>query len=178
MQKGSSHEYRPGLKRVAVALGSNRGDRFAMLRFGIERLSWVLEEPRASSVYETVPVHYDAQALFLNACCVGRTALTAQQLLSAMQDAERSAGRSSGGPKFGPRELDLDLLLYEELILVTEHLVIPHPRLRERAFVLVPLAEIAPDWKVPATPEREAAMVAQLAGAVDRTGISRTELEL
>jgi 2-amino-4-hydroxy-6-hydroxymethyldihydropteridine diphosphokinase len=99
--------------------------------------------------------------------------------MSELQDAERRAGRRREGPRFGPRELDLDILLYGELTVVSEHLTIPHPRMRERAFVLVPLAEIAADWVVPAVGDgRGAATVGELAAATGRKGVTRTELEL
>ena len=129
----------------AVGLGSNVGARLANLRCGLRAVAAHAEGLTVSSVYETTPVDYQEQPTFLNACCVGWTRLTPHQMLSQLQDAERAAGRGRGGPRFGPRELDLDLLLYGDLKLETEHLVLPHPRMRERAFVLVPLAEIAPD---------------------------------
>jgi len=164
--------------RVAVGLGSNLGDRVANLRFGLCSLRPILEGMRVTRIYETVPLGYVNQPHFLNACCVGWTRLTPLQLLSKLQDAERMAGRGSGGPRFGPRELDLDLLLHGEQTLESDRLILPHPRIRERGFVLVPLAEIAADWTVPAAAEWDAATVAELAAAVDRSGIARTELEL
>ncbi|MCK5484133.1 MAG: 2-amino-4-hydroxy-6-hydroxymethyldihydropteridine diphosphokinase [Gemmatimonadetes bacterium] len=163
---------------IAVGLGSNLGDRLAHLRFAVVRLSQVLEGLRCSSVYETVPEHDDAQPLFLNACCVGRTVLSPWQLLSQLQDAERAAGRRRTSVRYGPRQLDLDLLVYGSFTHEDEVLSVPHPRMRDRAFVLVPLAEIAPEWVVPASQARESATVADLAEATDRTGIVRTELEL
>jgi 2-amino-4-hydroxy-6-hydroxymethyldihydropteridine diphosphokinase len=166
------------LFHTAVGLGSNLGDRLDHLRFGVSCLRRLLADMRLSSVYETVPLDCEAQPLFLNACCVGRTRLTPRQLLSELQDAERAAGRTRGGPRFVPRELDVDLLLYGELVLNTEHLILPHPRMRERAFVLVPLAEIAPEWTVPASGDWAAATVAELAAAVEKKGIERTEYEL
>jgi 2-amino-4-hydroxy-6-hydroxymethyldihydropteridine diphosphokinase len=163
---------------VAIGLGSNVGDRLAHLRFAIRRLGYVLSESRISGVYESDPVDYLDQPAFLNACCTGRTRLSPHQLLYELQDAERAAGRRRGGPRFGPREPDLDLLLYGDLVLETEHLILPHPRMRERAFVLVPLAEVAADWTVAAMRDCEAATVAELAAAVEAAGIERTEYEL
>jgi len=163
---------------VAIGLGSNVGDRLAHLRLGLAAIAAHAEALAVSAVYETEPVEFEDQGSFLNACCVGRTRLTARQLLSELQDAERRAGRRSGGPRFGPRELDLDLLLFGDLSLDTEVLSVPHPRLRERGFVLVPLAEIAADWTVPASAEGSAATVAQLADGVSRVGIIKTELDL
>ena len=167
-----------GGDRFAVGLGSNLADRMANLRLGLKAVAAHAEDLVVSAVYETEPVHFEAQGPFLNACCVGRTRLTPHQMLSELQDAERRAGRRRGGPKFGPCELDLDLLLFGELVLETEQLVVPHPRLRERAFVLAPLAEIAEDWIVPAAVGGKAATVAQLADAVNQAGITRTELTL
>jgi len=163
---------------VAIGLGSNLGDRLAHLRLGLTAVAAHMESLLVSAVYETEPVLFEDQGRFLNACCVGRTRLTPRQVLSELQDAERRAGRRRGGRRFGPRELDLDLLLYGDLSLVSEDLTVPHARLRERAFVLIPLDEIAADWTVPASAEGPATTVAELASRVSHTGITRTELEL
>lgn len=165
-------------ERFAVALGSNLGNRVAKLRLGLRAVAAHAEDLVVSAVYETEPVLFEAQGPFLNACCVGLTRLTPHQLLSELQDAERRAGRRRRGPRYGPRELDLDLLLFGDLALESEHLVVPHPRLRERAFVLAPLAEIAADWVVPAGADQPPATVRELAEAVTHSGIERTELEL
>lgn len=159
-------------------MGSNLGDRLASLTLGLAAVAAHAEDLVVSAVYETVPKLFEAQGHFLNACCAGRTRLTPHQLLSELQDAERRAGRRPGGPRYGPRTLDLDLLLYGDRVVDTARLRVPHPRMAERAFVLVPLAEIAGDWIVPAGPGREAATVAALAGHVDAAGIEKTELEL
>ena len=140
---------------VAIGLGSNLGDRHAHLRFGVERLREFLQDIRVSPLYETDPVGDTDQPPFLNAVCVGRTVLSARQLLSQLQDAERAAGRRRGARRFGPRTLDLDLLVYGPAVLVSAELTVPHPRLRERAFVLVPFADVAPDWIVPGDSGRE-----------------------
>jgi 2-amino-4-hydroxy-6-hydroxymethyldihydropteridine diphosphokinase len=130
-------------------------------------------------VYESEPVGVAEQPRFLNACCVGVTALTPLQLLRILQEAERAAGRQRKGPRCGPRVLDLDLLLFGDLTLRDPELTIPHPRMRERAFVLVPLAEIAPEWMVPAAGSGGTVeTVAALAGRVDREGVRRTCLNL
>ena len=163
---------------VAIGLGSNLGDRLTNLDSGVSSLRKVVRELQVSSVYETDPVGFLPQPGFLNACCVGRTRLSARQFMSELQDAERRAGRRRYGPRYGPRELDLDLLLYGDLTLVSDHLTVPHPRMFERAFVLAPLAEIAADWIVPAAADRPSATVAELAEAVGQIGIARTELQL
>ena len=164
---------------VAIGLGSNVGDRLANLARGVFSLRNVLNGLLVSSVYETDPADYLPQPGFLNACCIGSTRLPPRQLMSDLQDAERRAGRRREGPRFGPRELDLDILLYGDLTVVSEHLTIPHPRMRERAFVLVPLAEIAADWVVPAAADGcRAATVGELAAATGSKGVIRTELKL
>ena len=167
-----------GGERFAVGLGSNLGDRLANLHLGLRAVAAHATDLVVSAVYETEPVLFEAQGPFLNACCAGLMRLMPHQLLSELQDAERRAGRRSGGPRYGPRELDLDLLLYGEEAVQSEHLVVPHPRLRERAFVLAPLAEIAPVWVVPASADQPPATVAELAEAVGQIGIVRTELKL
>jgi len=164
--------------RFAVGLGSNLGDRLAHLRSGVAALERHAADLAVSSVYETDPVGLPDQPRFLNACCVGRTRLSPRQLLSEMQDAERRAGRRQGGPRNGPRPLDLDLLLYSDLVIDAPGLQVPHPRLRERAFVLVPLCEIAGGWTVPGAKGEPAATVTELTEGVLRTGMRSTELEL
>ncbi len=159
--------------RVAVSLGSNLGNRQKALAEAVEVLRRQLDALRVSGLYETEPLHYEQQPQFLNACCTGRTRLTPRQMLSQLQDAERAAGRDRSGPRFGPRTLDLDLLLYGDSAIESPDLVIPHPRLRERGFVLVPLNEIAPDWIVPASRGEPAATVADLAVMVGTDGVRR-----
>jgi len=159
---------------VAVGLGSNRGNRLANLRFGVTRLRGYLEGLSISSVYETRPMYYRDQPWFLNACVTGRTRLSARQLLSELQDCERAAGRRPARQRWGPRTLDLDVLLYGDHVVREPRLVIPHPRLHERAFVLVPLAEIAPEWVVPG-PTGDAETVATLAARIDGSGVEKLE---
>jgi 2-amino-4-hydroxy-6-hydroxymethyldihydropteridine diphosphokinase len=157
---------------VAVALGSNLGDRLHYLRTGIHHLSQQVADLRSSSVYESEPVGVTEQPRFLNACCVGVTALKPREILGMLKEAERVAGRRRKGPRFGPRVLDLDLLLFGDLTLNGPELTIPHPRMRERAFVLVPLAEIAAEWVVPGGAEGGPdATVRELAERVDRSGV-------
>lgn len=96
-----------------------------------------------SSLYETDPVGYADQPRFLNAVCRLATSLSPEDLLSAVKDIEAGMGREPGFPN-APRPIDIDILFYGDWIMNLPHLVIPHPRLEERAFVLVPLAEIAP----------------------------------
>ncbi len=124
-------------------------------------------------------MYVEAQPPFLNACLAGTTGLAPRALLARLQEAESAAGRVRLDPCCGPRTLDLDILLYGDLVLCEPELTIPHPRMRERAFVLVPLAEIAPEWEVPAAGSGETVeTVAALAGRVDRAGVRQTCLTL
>lgn len=133
---------------VFLSLGANLGDREAALRQALERLNAEVEVCRASSLYETEPVGMKEQPWFLNLVCGGETRLPPGRLLDFVQGVEEELGRVRG-VRFGPRTIDIDILFYGELILDTPRLAIPHPRLHQRAFVLVPLAEIAPELAHP-----------------------------
>ncbi|MDH3428061.1 MAG: 2-amino-4-hydroxy-6-hydroxymethyldihydropteridine diphosphokinase, partial [Gemmatimonadota bacterium] len=117
----------PGSLPVAVALGSNEGDRAANLRFGAAGLLQMDAAFRFSAVFETRPMHVVDQAPFLNACAIGWTILTARQFLDRLQNIERCAGRRPGGQRYGPRSLDLDLLLYGDHVIDGPGLTVPHP---------------------------------------------------
>ena len=135
---------------VAIALGSNLGDRERHLREAVTALRPSLDTLRVSSLHDTDPVGVGRQPRFLNAAAVGRTTLPARDLLNTLLEIERRFGRER--PFAGaPRTLDLDLILYGSLVIDEPGLIVPHPRFRERAFVLEPLAEIAPDWRDPVT---------------------------
>lgn len=138
------------MTRVAVALGSNLGDREGYLRAAIAALASAIHQLRVSTFHETAPVGVGAQPTFLNAAAVGETALPAPDLLDTLLTIERDEGRVRPFPG-APRTLDLDLILYDDAIIDTPSLVVPHPRFRERRFVLEPLSEIAPDWRDPVT---------------------------
>jgi 2-amino-4-hydroxy-6-hydroxymethyldihydropteridine diphosphokinase len=139
------------MPRVAIALGSNLGDRESLLGLAQSRLRLLLSDLQSSSTYETDPVGVSGhQPKFLNAAVVGETTMTARGLLMALQLIERDAGRERPFPG-APRTLDLDLLLYGDQIIDEPDLAVPHPRFRERRFVLEPLAEIAPHLKDPVT---------------------------
>jgi 2-amino-4-hydroxy-6-hydroxymethyldihydropteridine diphosphokinase len=130
---------------VAVAFGSNVGDRRATLNSAIQALEPWVRNLRASSFYDMSYVGAEVQAPVLNAVVVGVTSLDAHALLERLLAIEQDFGRTRpyGG---APRTLDLDLILYGDAVLDEPGLVVPHPRFRERRFVLEPLAEIAPDW--------------------------------
>jgi 2-amino-4-hydroxy-6-hydroxymethyldihydropteridine diphosphokinase len=100
-------------------------------------------------VYETRARYLEDQPPFLNACCVGGTRLSPDELLGRLKELEARSGRREEGPRYGPRTLDLDLLLYGEKAIHRPGLSVPHPSLPERSFVLIPLAEIAADWRHP-----------------------------
>jgi len=155
---------------VAVAIGSNLGDRWAHIEFARSRLDALLDGLTTSSIYETDPVGVGAaQGRFLNAAAVGRTTLDPHQLLDALIDIERDRGRERPFPG-APRTLDLDLILFGDDVVDTERLIVPHPRFRERAFVLKPLAEIAPELRDPVTGKtvRELALAVRSGGRAQR----------
>lgn len=137
--------------RVAIALGSNLGDRDAMLAGAAAALRGVISGLKLSSAHETAYVGAGAaQPAYLNAAAVGETALDPRALLEALLETERQFGRERPYPD-APRTLDLDLILYEMDIIDEPGLAVPHPRFRQRRFVLEPLAEIAADWIDPVT---------------------------
>jgi 2-amino-4-hydroxy-6-hydroxymethyldihydropteridine diphosphokinase len=136
--------------RVAIALGSNVGDRHATLTSAIDALRPWVRNLRASSFYDTPYVGADVQPPVLNGAAVGITSVSARALLERLLAIEHDYGRTRpyGG---APRTLDLDLILYGDAVIDEPGLVVPHPRFRERRFVLEPLAEIAADWVDPVT---------------------------
>lgn len=136
---------------MAIALGSNLGDRRAHLDWAFGHLRQHLTGFRASSVIETEPVDVpDSQPPYLNAAVTGRSELEPAELVEWLLALERERGRERPFPR-APRTLDLDLILYGDRIVRTPELEIPHPRFRERQFVLQPLKEIAPELKDPVT---------------------------
>ena len=136
--------------RVAVALGSNVGDREATLRAAVAALTPFIYNTRVSSFHETAYVGDDVQPAVLNGALVGETVLEAHPLLERLLETEQTFGRTRpyGG---APRTLDLDLILYGNSVIDEPGLIVPHPRFRERRFVLEPLAEIAAEWRDPVT---------------------------
>jgi len=126
-----------------LGLGSNLGDRQANLAKAIELLGQRLRLEKVSSIYDSGPVGNVDQPRFLNLVCQITTHLTPTGLLALAKGIESRLGRV--GPSGAPRTIDIDILFYGDQVLKTPELVIPHPRLTERAFVLVPLVEIAPD---------------------------------
>jgi 2-amino-4-hydroxy-6-hydroxymethyldihydropteridine diphosphokinase len=135
-------------KTVYLSLGSNIGDRVANLEAAIDRLRSVGDVIGVSSFYETEPVEFTAQPWFLNCVVQLETEKMPKQLLAAMVRIERAMGRQRTRQK-GPRLIDLDILLFGAAVIKTEGLMIPHPAMPERRFVLEPLAEIAPEVRHP-----------------------------
>ena len=135
---------------VALALGSNVGSRLAHLAGAVAALAAAVDVEAVSSVYASDPVGYQDQGEFLNAVLVGRTRLAPRALLEAARGAEAAAGRRRPF-RNAPRTLDVDLILYGSRVVREADLVVPHPRWRERAFVLAPLAEVAGGWVDPET---------------------------
>lgn len=133
---------------VYLSLGSNLGDRLANLRTAISSLPPQIMPEVQSSIYETEPWGYSDQPAFLNLVVKADTNLQPLDVLRYLKDIEVAMGRKETF-RFGPRLIDLDILFYDDLVIATPELTIPHPRIIERAFVLIPLAEIAPDLSHP-----------------------------
>jgi len=134
---------------VYLGLGANVGDRLANLRMALARLQTLARLEAVSSLYETQPQGVSDQPLFFNAVCLISTGLEPQALLRFLKNLEWEIGRRPGGQTWGPRPIDLDILLYDDRVVDAPELTVPHPRLAERAFVLVPLAELAPELRHP-----------------------------
>lgn len=154
-----------------LALGANLGDPMRQLAAAIERLEAVVGRLELSSVYRSAAVGYTAQPEFLNLVARGATALPPLALLGETSRVERELGRE---PSFrnAPRPIDIDILALGRLVLRSPELTLPHPRLHERGFVLIPLAELAPAWVHPVTGLTPARMLAAAAaaGTAERVG--------
>jgi 2-amino-4-hydroxy-6-hydroxymethyldihydropteridine diphosphokinase len=140
----------PAERRVWLGLGGNTGDRVATLRRALDGLeAGGVVVQLVSALYETLPWGITDQPRFANAALQGRTALAPLELLALAKRLEAEAGRDFGAPRTSARPLDIDLLLIEGVQVEDERLTVPHVHLHERAFVLVPLAEIAPELRHP-----------------------------
>ena len=158
------------MSRVALALGANLGDRLGNLRRAVRELTaagWTVE--RASDVFETPPFGDEDQPPFLNACLVA--SVPEEDPEAALRFLKDLEGRMGRIPRHrnGPREIDLDLLFWDDRVLQTPALTLPHPGIPQRAFVLVPLLQVAADWVHPALRKT----VAELARDVSSEGIVR-----
>ena len=150
---------------VYLGLGSNLGDRQSNLTKAFELLKQRASVEQISSLYETEPVGYREQPRFLNAVCRVSTYLSPEQLLISIKEIETTLGRRASFPN-APRPVDIDILFYGNQVIDTPQLTIPHPRLEERAFVLVPLAELAPELTHPVSGSK----VRELVGRVEGIG--------
>jgi 2-amino-4-hydroxy-6-hydroxymethyldihydropteridine diphosphokinase len=156
------------LKTAYISLGSNVGDRHENLRKAIELLEAEdIHVLRRSSLYETEPQDLKSQPWFLNAVAEIETALFPMQLLGRIRKIERQLGRKRTVPK-GPRTIDIDILLYGNVVVSTAELQIPHPRLTERRFVLEPLLELVPELRHPVTRRPIHELLAATAGQMVR----------
>jgi len=135
------------VSQVLIAFGSNLGDRLRHLQAAADALSSVIHWQRLSHVYSTDPMYVTDQPAFLNAAGLGYTSRDPVQLLAELKRTEQALGRQER-ERFGPREIDIDLIDYENAVIHTEQLIVPHPRFAERPFVLRPLQDVAPDWKL------------------------------
>lgn len=157
--------------RVYLGLGSNLDDRADALRTAIQRLAPLIAVDSVSSMWDTAPELVEDQPRFLNAAIGGWTELDPLSLLHAIKRLERAMGRRPV-QRYGPRLIDIDILLYDDLLVDTTELVIPHPRLAERVFVLAPLAEIAPDVRHPVLGET----ISELLKRAPQADVQRVEL--
>jgi 2-amino-4-hydroxy-6-hydroxymethyldihydropteridine diphosphokinase len=147
---------------VAIALGSNLGDRRAHLESAVAQLAGFIDRLRVSTIRETEPVDVpDPQPPYLNAVVTGQTALEPDELLRQLVAIEEQRGRTRPF-SHAPRTLDLDLILYGDRVIDHGELIVPHPRFRERRFVLEPLADVAPGWVDPVTRKTVAQLLDQL----------------
>jgi 2-amino-4-hydroxy-6-hydroxymethyldihydropteridine diphosphokinase len=157
--------------RAYLGLGTNLGDRLENLRAAANALLPNVKVLRESPVYETAPWGYTQQPAFLNQVVEIETRLTPFKLLAYVKAVEVWLGRTPNF-RYGPRLIDIDILLYDDLVLQTPELIIPHPHLTERAFVLVPLADLAPDLKLPNTEQT----IRELLLNCDRDGVRQFDL--
>jgi 2-amino-4-hydroxy-6-hydroxymethyldihydropteridine diphosphokinase len=159
------------MAEVYLSLGSNQGDKKAFLDFAIEELGRDMEILAVSSVYQTPPFGGVPQSDFLNLVLWGRTELLPHELLARIHQIEAKAGRKRT-IRWGPRTLDIDILTYDERQIQSPELIVPHIGIPERAFVLAPWAEIAPNMLVPGLAQTVAELLAALP-ETEKTGVKK-----
>ncbi len=146
---------------VAIALGSNIGDAAANVQSAFKRLAPLLDNARLSKLYSSAPMYHTDQDQFVNAVAFGSSDITPTDLLNKLKNIEKELGRNETF-RNGPRVIDLDVLFYGAVMMQSENLQIPHPRMDERPFVLIPLRELCPDWPHPRTGRTVAQMCERL----------------
>jgi 2-amino-4-hydroxy-6-hydroxymethyldihydropteridine diphosphokinase len=146
---------------VYLSLGSNLGDRQVNLRTAVGKLLNLGNVLTVSSIYETEPVEFTEQPWFLNCVVLMQTEMLPKFFFAGIQEIEKEMGRQRSQPK-GPRTIDIDILLFGNATITTPQLTVPHPAMKERRFVLAPLAEIAPDVKIPGSKQTSRELLDEL----------------
>lgn len=159
---------------IACSIGANLGNRMEALNYALSRLSSLVEELQCSSVYETEPVGYTKQPAFLNCACIGVTKASVSELMQLINEIHVELNRKPR-PKWHEREIDIDILFYGDSIYREYDIEIPHPRMHERAFVLIPMAEIAPTFIHPTLRKTIEELYAQ---CPDTASVERLDVDL
>lgn len=158
------------MAKVYLSAGSNVGDRQKFIKLALQSISEFCKIIKVSSLYETEPWGKLDQPQFLNLCLLIETQLQPKQLLKKFKNVESNLGRTKN-VKWAEREIDIDILFYENLILNEVDFILPHPRIEERVFVLIPLSEIAPDFIHPVFQKP----IRELAKNIDGKGINKID---
>jgi 2-amino-4-hydroxy-6-hydroxymethyldihydropteridine diphosphokinase len=161
------NEKLPHQHKIYLGMGTNCGDRLKNLMAAIDALAPEINVTRRSPIYQTPPWGYTDQPDFLNLVVEGETDLAPKTLLTKLKNLEKKVGRTATF-RWGPREIDIDILFYDNLILSSDGLEIPHPRLHERAFVLVPLSDLTPNLIHP----KLGKSISELLAEIDTSGIT------